>query len=784
MSSGDNPQPDLSGTEAPKRSTNGKASGDLARHASVTELELAFAQNPESSAYADLCRAYLEQGRFMEAMVVCKKGIKAHPDSVEARVLLAQIYGAQKKYQKGLKELDDLAQSRPDTAEVHLARGKMRLESNDTGGAIADLKRAIDLAPDLDEAKRILKAKGIEYPEKRPEPPPPPALAAPVPGMSPPAYVAVAPFPQSMGSVSPGSAPQLGAPQAITPEGAVIVPYIVHPSGAIAPVIYPPRQQRLEGEEELEQLAKAVAVERPAKGKAVTSIRLAIALVVLGLGTVIYLFAHKNRIEQMDRLTTEGMIAFNQDTYGSYKTAAGYFEEILQRYDSSHPLTLGRLAHCYAILWGEHGDQLKPKLDEVLARAVKKAPDVSHTVAARGLAVLYDGRDRQANAAKAKELLAPIVQRVKEVDGAPSYADLTLAIADLELGNYDTATEVLGNVKNVIRGSVRAKVWHARAAFRASRFATAEAAFQEALRAAPGHPGARAGLALVKVVRGDLNGAAENLLRFDELPEKETSRRDRALAEFARSEVLRAAGETQKATVAYDRASQDDKDNADFPYGLGRSLLENEHAKEALPHLKKAVEMEKTRWSFLIALAEAEMRLDDYRAAQQHVEEAIRRAPTFVEAALAKARLLRRTNSPETEPYLKKMLEQWPTSEAEIDLELGRYYRALGKLDDAKAMLEKSIDKMAGRPPAKQAEIVLSYGRLLDDRKETELAAKSYKKAAELGSLESWFRLATSLSHGNKDEKAEAKRACERYLAAGTSLPFSDQARKLCDQIR
>src|SRR5687767_12981288 len=104
MASGDNPRPDLMTSDGPKKNVNGKPQGEpLARHASVTDLELAFAQNPDSTAYVELCLAYIEQGRFMEAMVVCKKGIKAHPDSIEARVLLARVYAAQKKYKRALQ---------------------------------------------------------------------------------------------------------------------------------------------------------------------------------------------------------------------------------------------------------------------------------------------------------------------------------------------------------------------------------------------------------------------------------------------------------------------------------------------------------------------------------------------------------------------------------------------------------------------------------------------------------------------------------------------------------
>ena len=89
-------------------------SSGASRHASITELELQFAQNPASDAYIDLCQAYMDQGRFMEAMVVCKKGIKAHPEALEAKILLSEVYGRQKKYNRAPQELDGLVDSKPE----------------------------------------------------------------------------------------------------------------------------------------------------------------------------------------------------------------------------------------------------------------------------------------------------------------------------------------------------------------------------------------------------------------------------------------------------------------------------------------------------------------------------------------------------------------------------------------------------------------------------------------------------------------------------------------------
>ncbi len=817
MSAGDTESP----SEVEERtksggSANGAAPKDAAKtQASITELELQFAQNPESNAFVDLCEAYLRQGRFMEAMVVCKKGIKAHPDAVDGRILLARVYAEQKKYKRALTELDKLASEHAESGAVFLARGRVRLESGAKDDAIADLKQAVDLDRDLTDASDLLAEHGITYPEPEPEPEPPPRAAMPPP--APPASV-------DIGSQDLPSMPQR-APSAVhVPRGAsgVQVTPVTPAQGAapssstgdlpipttgdLPPPGYAPLPrsssfgmgslpgransvvpQILEGEDELEKIAEAVASEKPDRGRPKTTLVLVIALTVVGLGVVAQRLITKSRIEAIDLLTTKAVPAFNRDTYGSYKQAAEYLEEIIDDHDEDHPLTLGRLAHTYAILWGEHGESdLEPKMRAILARAEEKAPKISHTVAARSLAALYEGTDRHAAAEKAAKIAQPYIQENAAGGAAPTHADVSVALADLQLGEYEQATKILARVKEVLPGSVRAKVWHARAAFRARRVGTAIAGFSAALRAEPNHPGALAGLALARLERGNLKLAAADLLRFDQLAReqpKNISPRDQAMAEFARSEILRSAGEDAKATGAYEQAVRLDPQNAHFPFALGRWMLEQDRAKEAIEPLEKAVKMEPYRWAFHVELAEAKMRNGQYDEAKQHIDDALAKAPNDSEALIAKARYLRRTKQPNTEEYLKGLLEKHPTMRVDVHLELGRHYRRLNRLDDAKKELESAVEDMARHPLSKQADVLLSYGRLMDDRGENVTAANSYEKAAQMGALEGWYRLAINLAKSRTDHD-RAMKACDEYLAAGNSLRYSKSARVLCESMR
>src|SRR5512144_854907 len=95
--------------------------------AELSALEHAFAADPASEAYRPLTEAYLAAGRFMEAMVVCKKGVKAHPDDPSARVLLARVFADQGTDRKALDELQAILAAFPGFAAANRMAGELHM---------------------------------------------------------------------------------------------------------------------------------------------------------------------------------------------------------------------------------------------------------------------------------------------------------------------------------------------------------------------------------------------------------------------------------------------------------------------------------------------------------------------------------------------------------------------------------------------------------------------------------------------------------------------------------
>src|SRR5512146_3037252 len=133
----------------------------------LAALEHAFATDPGSNAYRQLTEAYLGMGRFMEAMVVCRKGIKGHPTDPAPRVLLARIYAAQNRDAKALEELNEaLKLARGDIPALRML-GALRLKAGDRDAGIAALRTAWEGAPDDAETLAAMKRYAVSFASER-----------------------------------------------------------------------------------------------------------------------------------------------------------------------------------------------------------------------------------------------------------------------------------------------------------------------------------------------------------------------------------------------------------------------------------------------------------------------------------------------------------------------------------------------------------------------------------------------------------------------------------------
>jgi tetratricopeptide (TPR) repeat protein len=83
----------------------------------LAQLEQAYAKGP-GEAWCALAEAYLARGRYMESMMVAKRGARASPDDPAPHLMLARIYGAQRKVDKARAAVAEALKIAPDDVEV------------------------------------------------------------------------------------------------------------------------------------------------------------------------------------------------------------------------------------------------------------------------------------------------------------------------------------------------------------------------------------------------------------------------------------------------------------------------------------------------------------------------------------------------------------------------------------------------------------------------------------------------------------------------------------------
>ncbi|HZA14757.1 MAG TPA: tetratricopeptide repeat protein, partial [Myxococcaceae bacterium] len=194
--------------------------------AELAKLEHAFATDPGSHAYKALAHAYLAMSRYMEAMVVCKKGVKAHPQSSEPRLLLARVYAEQGKDKKAIEELNAAVQLFPSDKTVLRTLGALQMRAGEPEAGRASLLKAYQVEPTDEATVAALKEWNVSVPAPAAAAPPS-APAASINGayaghqMPAPGYAASAPQAgMSMPQAAPVAAPAYVA--APTPQAPVV----------------------------------------------------------------------------------------------------------------------------------------------------------------------------------------------------------------------------------------------------------------------------------------------------------------------------------------------------------------------------------------------------------------------------------------------------------------------------------------------------------------------------------------------------------------------------------
>lgn len=566
------------------------APGQRLSAAELAALERAFAAEPSSDAYRPLAEAYLAMGRFMEAMVVARKGIKTHPSDPAPRLLLGRVHAAQGKDAKAIEELQEALKLAPADLPSLRLLASLQLKGGQREAGTGSLRKAWEAAPDDAETLAVMKKFGVSFA----------TAPTPTPGRAP--SPAPAPVTAAGGTaVAPGATPPSTAP------GAAAAP---------APPAAPQRRATRTAAQYADELASRYATEdhplhagpapRRRRGPLVATVALGVGLALALAGWGIASSVRKAKAVEIDHLLRQSRELIEKDSFSSYQEAARLCERILQR-DRDAIGGQAYLAYIDALRWGElgEGEALRAEAQRHLDAVRRLGRPHSHAYAAQAYLTFYGGDSRTAIAALQQVLEGP--------EGQSPLLRGVLGVLLMQSGDLDGARAALTFARQNAPGDVRAaqmlaEQWRRRGL---GYEAQASALYDSILtRLAPDHVPSLLGKAQLLLDGGEPAEALKRVTRVLQLGGA-ASPRQIAVAHALRGSVLAAQGRIAEGAAEEEQALSLDPTSADVHDLIGRRKLRAGDGAGAVASFERAIRLDPQRIGFSVDLAHALMRRPD-----------------------------------------------------------------------------------------------------------------------------------------------------------------------------
>ncbi|MCE9667846.1 tetratricopeptide repeat protein [Myxococcus stipitatus] len=770
--------------------------------AELAKLEHAFASDPSSAAYKPLAEAYLSMGRFMEAMVVCKKGVKAHPNVADPRLLLARVYAEQGKDKKALEEALGALQVQPEDKVALRMAGSLQLKTGEAEPGKANLLKAFAADPGDPDTVTLLQQYKIE--------PPRPAAPAPAPVVAPVAPTAAQQSAAALASAAATTAPAEAAP-APKPAPAPRAPSAPAPQ-ARADAQPRPQQPRRpqpvveeadEDDDDDDQPRGRPRTQGGKGGKVVTlALLVALPLFIAGYG---WYTAHTRKVaRELKKHLEASAELLKRDSFDSYKKACEEADKALE-VDSDSAQAHGYLAYAYAIRWGEHGggDDARHRAEDHLG-AGKKSGDVSsHLIAADALVQTYGG--------KGKDALDKLEETVKGLDAqgrSSSLLYLTQGLIQMNAGDLDRARDSLERAQTLAPDDPRIYSGLGAVYRRLGQDGTAWQNYDFALRYEKDHPESLLGRSLLMLEQDEPNyplvqGMLKKLLEAEPPP----SPRQLAAAHLARSllisrvsaamadmkpEEQKKLSEATGVPLEKDKARAEvlkseetgftlDKQNPELHLIKGRRLLAEGNFDAAAEEMRKAIRVDGTRAQFHVELAKALMgRPGGEKEAADALQTALKTMGDSPKLVVMLGNAFRRQGKlDEALTQYQRAVKDPKAKNPEARLAMGSIYRERSDWTKAQEQLEKASQEFVGQP-GRSAMALTELARVYQGKGDAAKADETYQRAlnADEGFSAAYYFYATLLSKDAK-QGAKAKMLAQEYLKRDPSGEHASAARSL-----
>lgn len=734
----------------------------------LSQLEMAFAADPK--AFVALTNAYLQRGRFMEAMVVCKKGIKALPDSVEGRLLLGRVYAEQGKVPKALEEVKALLATNPEHAEAHFVAAQLHERSGRFEDAIEAFKETIRRDRSHEAAKAALKAKGIDF-----DPGPSPeeiaaqqaALAAEQAQKAAEAAARQAAEEATARSLQAAQAAKARATGQALDQFAPASARTTTPPAAVDPAFAAAYAQNLYGYTGPQ--AQMAANRRFGPG---FTFGFAVLLLLVIVVVVVGARNHKQNQDRVKELLIEQQALVKKDTTKGHKKALEKLQDAL-KLDDDQDLALSQYAYSLALLADRGVKEVDEKtVSDAVERARKKAKDHPLSVAAQMATLRRTGDPAGAEGlARAMngdmKLLVPTVR-------------IELGKALLAQGKVREAAGVADSLAETpdVAGFTFAAV-----AYRAvGESFKARRALDNAIKVELDHDPARALRALFIIEQDDvvsLPVALDDVRSVLDLGKDALGVRQLGYATLGRallSKRLR-AGSDREFSSDLGAARGLLRNDPEMPFFEARIAKDEKRYDDALKLLDEAIKLDPYRIGPYLAVIEVASRAKKFDLADKGYTDAQKVFGDNLELGLSKStRLLAEQRADDALAHLQTMLKTLDL--AEVHRDIGKVYMLRRDPQNAVANLKKAAEKASSRGPGTQANIYTWLGRALAQADDHAQAKDAYKQALAVTSdfAATYYWMALSLEA--LEENDAAKEAFTKYLKAEPNGPYADEAKR------
>jgi tetratricopeptide (TPR) repeat protein len=752
----------------------------------LSKLETAFAADPK--AFVPLTNAYLQLGRFMEAMVVCKKGIKALPESVEGRLLLGRVYAEQGKVPKAIEEIKGVLGTNPENAEAHFFHGQMLEKSGKFDEAIEEFKESIRRNRKHDGAWSALRAKGIDF---DPGPSPEEIAERRAAEEARQAAEEAARAAEEARQAAEAEAVTLRAQQAKAAAlsaamgGPRLTGSMPRVTGSMPLVdVAPPQPQAVDPAfaAAYAQTLYGYAGPQTQTGKKGLGLGftfgLGALLLLVIVGIVGSLVVHRRHQDDVLALLKEQQALVKKDTTKGHKDALGKLEAAL-KIDDENEVAVSQYAYSLNLLRDRGVKDLEQKASEATARATKKAPGHPLSVAAQMLAARLGG-----NAAEAESIGRKFGSDVRALP-FPVRVELGRALA--AQGKIADMLSIADSLKDA--NDVNALAFAGEAYRRAGDTYHARQALDGALKSERDHDPSRALRALLILEQDDvvnLSVALDDAATLLDLGKESLGDRQRGDATLARALI------GQRLRAGAEKETQRDFDTA-------RSLLKGDPEMPLFDALQaKATAMAapdgSKDWETPIKLLGEAIKLDPYRLAPYlQLMNVSARARKFdvadkayndartafgdnLNLGLERARrLLTEDKTDDALAHLEGMLKT--NDVAEVHRDIGRVWMKKGDVQKSVENLKKAAEKATARSPGVQADVYTWLGRALAKADDHAQAKAAYNKAltATIEFPLTYYWLGVSLAALN--EEAASKEAFQKYLRAEPQGQYAEDSK-------